>query len=230
MYAIYSGKGSDRRAENNDWKLELAVDDLLREHHDTVPLPKIPCTIHHRDSFSTISTRESIPDNSNLCRIKRDGRCDEFVPIEISYPSSPSFLRHDSSLSSTSSNHRRPLLQKPSKLLPDSRSVFGYYEDDEDDLDDIVFVPAKEDLASESSSMKVVRTISRRLSSVVERKEQGSIAPSNNTSKSHTSNRRDRPHQRLRRQPSIGIDSLGPPPLRRGMHQLSIRINRRFEI
>ena len=254
MYAIYSSKGSDRQraadpdesrsrrrrpnrktlssfsaaaADKNDWKLQLAVDDLLQEHHDAILLPKLPCTIHHRDSFSTISTRESSRtlENSKLCRIKRDERYDnEFVPIEISFPSSSSQMSNDDSSSSleSPSNHRpRPLLQKPSKLLPDSKSIFDYCDEDydDDDLDDIVYVPAEEDMTSETSSMKVVRTISRRLSSVVEKTEQR-IEP-----KFHNNNRRH-----LRRQPSRGMDSAAPLPLRRGMHQLSIRINTRFEI
>ncbi|VEU37308.1 unnamed protein product [Pseudo-nitzschia multistriata] len=145
---------SPKRASNpGDWRLRLAVDDLLKEHNNNALghhhsggskknhwQRQRRRTIARRDSYSTISTLESDPDTSRmvlprLAERPVAGGGTESVPVEIRFPSPPG-----SSLEDT----------------PEARGSW-------DDPDDIVFVPAGEHLASGSSSLDTVRTTSRRL-------------------------------------------------------------------
>jgi hypothetical protein len=202
--------------KNQERQLQIAVDDLLQEHQDDIQRPKPRCTIHHRDSFSTISTRASILASSqHHCQVKGEKRCGEFIiPTEISFSSSSSSLHSvpssvDSntiSLGSTHSNHsNNSKIKKSSKHLPnfpDSNvPIFDLYEEDDDDIMFIPPVVVEKDLIIASTIRS--RDIRMRKKRIVKRRE------------------------------SIGIINSAPaPPLplrRKEMEQLSVGISR-FEI
>jgi hypothetical protein len=267
MYKIYShpsGHGNPRRSKKQrqssinrikiptaDKKLEVAVDHVLLEHHQG-KLPKkkqrSPLTVTHRDSYSTISTDPNLPD-TNMCHVVLDERRGGFIPLEISFPAVDADYKSFPSM---------PLLQKSkAQRLPDSRNVFDFYGDDDDNNwdQDIVFVPVDAEAASVSSSLEVVRNISSRyiisddmdeiLSKAAARVSSFDVPATrrhqtvptvsstdsngNDSSSGITTVRRARPGL-PHRIPSKGPDLAGPtPPLRQGMHELSFFV-RRVEI
>jgi hypothetical protein len=135
-----------------------------------------------------------------------------------------------------------PLLQK-SKFLPDPRTVADFYGDS---AEEIVFVPVESELASRSSSMEVLRKVSNGRyhnhhndaaaaddDDVDDDSDDDSYESDddNDEIKPIVNNKNNKhqlplPRPKLRREPSAGMDAAGPPPLRRGMHELSIRITR----
>lgn len=210
-----------------DWKLRLAVDDLLRDHQDAIHHPKPRTKISRKDSFSTISTSETdIKSSRYSCRIERDTRCDDFIPIEISFRSlhqrSSSWYSLARSTSSKSSRGHRK--QHSRTFLPDSPSILDCYNVD---IDDIVFVPNIDEFVSNP-------TISKRIPSTIQTNHESigimdgkemDIMPADRT---RTKNHRQ---QVLFRQSSRGSRSIGAPPLRHEIReQLPIRLNTSFEI
>ena len=194
---------------SNDKELRLEIDDLLREHQDEIHRPKPLCTLHRRDSFSTISTRSSAIDNNhgtrrNLLHVKGDEhRNGEFVPpSEISFPSTQPQQQqrrpkndgdnHNSSRANNSLSHfldlsiKTVLFQNIRKdttnlVYAMDEKILDIYEDDYDD--DIMFVPVKED-----DDRRVAK---------------------HNVKKKHTM---------IRRKESMGIDTMiCHPPARRSM-------------
>jgi hypothetical protein len=264
MYKIYShpsGQGKSQLSKKHqpsstrnkiptdDKKLEVAVDHVLLEHQGSLPKKKhhLPLIVTHRDSYSTISTDPNFPEN-NLCHVVLDERQGGFIPLEISFQAADADYH---------SFPPMPLLQKSKvQRLPDSRNVFDFYDDDENNWDqDIVFVPVDAEAASVSSSLEVVRNISSRYNESDDMEEilskaatrislfdlptvtppqtvptlSSNAASSSNSRNDFTTTRRARPGL-PHRTPSKGLDVVGPaPPLRRGMHELSFYI-RRVEI
>ena len=202
---------------NEERQLQIAVDDLLQEHQDEIQRPKPRCTIHHRDSFSTISTRASILASSqHHCQVKGEKRCGEFIiPTEISFSSSSSSLHsvpslvdsNNISLGSTHSNHsNNSKIKKSSKHLPDFPDsnvlIFDLYADDDDDIMFIPPVVVEKDLII-ASTIRSRELRMRKTKRIIKRRE------------------------------SIGIINSAPAPSlplrRKEMDQLSIGISR-FEI
>ncbi|OEU23291.1 hypothetical protein FRACYDRAFT_233464 [Fragilariopsis cylindrus CCMP1102] len=223
-----SNNDNNRKKKNNtttnnnkqERQLQIAVDDLLQEHQDEIQRPKPRCTIHHRDSFSTISTRASILTSSqHHCQVKGEKRCGEFIiPTEISFSSSSSSLHSVPSSTTTkvdytniplgsnhSNNSNNSKIKKSSKHLPDfpdSNVIFDLYADDDDD--DIMFIPpvvVEKDLIIASTIRS--RELRMRKQRIIKRRE------------------------------SMGIINSAPAPSlplrRKEMDQLSIGM-RRFEI
>jgi hypothetical protein len=212
-----------KTANNQERQLQIAVDDLLQEHQIEIQRPKQRCTIHHRDSFSTISTRASISKKSqHHCQVKGEKRRGEFIiPTEISFLSSSPLYSIPSSASVTtttevdytnislgsnhSNNSDNSKIKKSSKHLPafpDSNvHIFDFYEDDDDDIMFIPPVVVEKDLIIASTIRS--REIRMRKKRIVKRRE------------------------------SIGIINSAPAPSlplrKKEMDQLSIGISR-FEI
>ena len=209
---------SNTTTNNQERQLQIAVDDLLQEHQDDIQRPKPRCTIHHRDSFSTISTRASILASSqHHCQVKGEKRCGEFIiPTEISFSSSSSSSLHsvpslvDSNNISLGSNHsnnsNNSKIKKSSKHLPDFPDsnvlIFDLYADDDDDIMFIPPVVVEKDLII-ASTIRSRELRMRKTKRIIKRRE------------------------------SMGIINSAPAPSlplrRKEMDQLSIGISR-FEI
>jgi hypothetical protein len=266
MYKIYShpsGQGNPRQSKKqqqqeqsssrskvleDDKKLEVAVDHVLIDHQVNLPNKKqySPLRVTHRDSYSTISTDPGFP-HYNFCHVVVDERQGGFIPLEINFRAADADFH---------SFPPMPLLQKSKdQRLPDSRSVFDFYGDDDDKNwdQDIVFVPVDAEAASVSSSLEVVRNIcSRYIKSddldklrsnafvrdfafdvpptITAQQEVPSpscnTAASSDTTNGILSTRRARPSL-PRRAPSKGLDVARPaPPMRQRMHELSFYMGR----
>ncbi|KAG7352555.1 hypothetical protein IV203_008603 [Nitzschia inconspicua] len=212
-----------RKKPTDDKKLEVAVDHVLLEHQGKLPKKKTSqLRVTRRDSYSTISTDPGFPD-TNLCHVLLDERNGGFIPLEISFPSADADY----------SFPLMPLLQKSKvQRLPDSRNVFDFYDDQDDNrlTEDITFVPADTEAASVTSSMEVVRKISSRYTKsddIDEILSKAAARASSTTQYQKSSNSNNRRGCGMRRVPSMGMDGVGTaPPLRRGMNELSFCVRR----
>ena len=151
-----TSKSHHHHLKKNDKGLRAVVDDLLKDHQQTIPeKPKRP-RVTRRDSFSTITTAAETPSGSS-CHVTVDERQKgRFIPLEISFPTPADRLLSSFPQHRQSSPKKMPLLQK-SKFLPDPRTVTDFYGES---AEEIVFVPVESELASRSSSMEVLRKIS----------------------------------------------------------------------
>jgi hypothetical protein len=206
---------SNTKSLPDESKLQHAVDVLLRDHQDRLPAaPKRPERVTRRDSYSTISTARHDTNDQRNFTLKADYRNGGFIPLEISFPSpkGPHFAD-------------MPKMQKSKGLIPDWRDISDFYGDDT--CEDIVFVPVEAELASRSSSMEVIRKLSKDSDSSASSRAQEAAEPAAKGNKlGRNSSSTEAPRYQVRRTPSKGVEDAAPPPARPAIHQLSFRIGR----
>ena len=179
--------------------LPTAVDDLLKEHQDTIP--RRPYGVAHKDSFSSWGTAPGGPDPKLLGMTYATSE-NKFPPIEISFPTADA------------DNQPPPQLQKSKRDIPD------VYDFEEDEQEDIVFALADDEVASCTSSMEVVRKVSSRLTSSYRTNNSSKLGRHSTSTKS----RATRPT--LNRGPSRGMSMAAGPPVRTATHQPSFHMTR----